>query len=107
MITASRRHALLVPWLPLAGPAPQLVEHVGDLIISVPDGHLAEDLEIVERCALAPRSHWLLHLELRVCPALPVDHEAKHLRLVVQVHEDLLDRRSEDPLLQFHRTGLT
>src|SRR6516164_4477847 len=107
MVAPGGRHASLIPSHPFARRIAAAVQHRGNLVVAVANGHTTNDLQRLHRrggfrCGARP-----LHRELRMYTSLPVNYQLKGLFLLVSAHDDLFDRCAEDHLLECRRTVVT
>src|SRR5215472_1029604 len=76
------------------------VQHRGNLVIAVANGHALNDFQRLHRgrgfgCRTRP-----IHRELRMRTSLPVNYQLKGLFILVSTHYDLFDGGSEDHLFE-------
>ena len=107
--TAPMPHALDVmhaPGTALAGAIPKTVQHLSNGGVITDLGQLGEQLDRLLVGHVPGLSGAVTsHMQLGVYTALPVDPQhVLRRRLVGRVHHDLLDHRTQDPLLQLHRS---
>src|SRR5215472_12714083 len=107
MVAPSSSHTSLIPSLPFTCGIAESVEHRGNLVVAVPNGHATNDLQRLHRRRGFRCGTRSLHRELRMRISLPVNYQLKGLFILISAHEDLFDGGAEDHLLECGRTVIT
>src|SRR5512133_2652335 len=83
MVAPGRRHTRLIPSLPFAGRIAASVQHRGNLVITVANSHMTNDLQRLHRRASFCCGTRAPHCELRMRTSLPVNYQLKGLFVLV------------------------
>src|SRR6516225_504276 len=107
MVAPGSRHTGLIPPLPFARGVTESVQHGGNLVIAVANGHATNNLQRLHgRRCLGCRT-WPLHDELGVRTSLPMYYQLQVFLVLVRAHDDLFDRGAENHLLECRRAVIT
>src|SRR5215469_6079709 len=104
MVAPGCRHASLIPPLAFPGGIAESVQHRGNLVVAVANGHTTNDLQRLRGRGHLRCGTWSLHRELRVRTTLPVNHQLKDFFILVSAHNDLFDGCAEDHFLKYRAT---
>src|SRR5215831_15072093 len=107
MVAPSSSHTSLIPSLPFACGIAESVQHRGNLVVAVPNGHATNNLQRLHRRCGFGCGTWPLHRELGVRTTFPVNEQLKRPFILVSTHNDFLDGGAEDRLLECWRAVST
>src|SRR5271168_865852 len=107
MVAPGGSYTGLIPPLSFARGIAESVQHGGNLVVAVANGHATNDLKRLHRrrgfgCGTRP-----LHRELGMRTSLPVNYQLKGLFILISTHNDFFDSGAEDHLLECCRTVVT
>src|SRR5579872_4432269 len=103
MVAPGSGHTGLIPSLSLASGIAEPVQHRGNLVVAVADGHPTNDLQRLRRRSSFGRGSWPFHRELSMHSSLPVNYKLEGPVILITAHNDLFDGGAEDHLLECRR----